>query len=91
MKISIKIENYVMYDDVVVYSLRFKNNLLNDEWVYKQRYSEIKNIHEALIEQGFKNKLPSFPTRKLFGQTNENPGNTQHNYHKRLFKREEKT
>ncbi|CAD8092700.1 unnamed protein product [Paramecium primaurelia] len=73
MNISIKIENYVIYDDVVVYSLRFKNNSANEEWLYKQRYSEIKNIHDALIEQGFKNKLPSFPTRKLFGQTNENP------------------
>ncbi|CAD8197372.1 unnamed protein product [Paramecium pentaurelia] len=73
MNISIKIENYVIYDDVVVYSLRFKNNLTNEEWLYKQRYSEIKNIHDALIDQGFKNKLPSFPTRKLFGQTNENP------------------
>ncbi|CAD8120445.1 unnamed protein product [Paramecium sonneborni] len=73
MNISIKIENYVIYDDIVVYSLRFKNNLEGDEWIYKQRYSEIKNIHDALLDQGFKNKLPSFPTRKLFGQTNENP------------------
>ncbi|CAD8185738.1 unnamed protein product [Paramecium octaurelia] len=77
MNITIKIENYAMYDDVVVYSLRFKNNYTNDEWVYKQRYSEIKNIHEALIEQGFKNKLPQFPTRKLFGQTNEKPENIE--------------
>ncbi|CAK63046.1 unnamed protein product (macronuclear) [Paramecium tetraurelia] len=77
MNITIKIENYALYDDVVVYSLRFKNNYTNDEWVYKQRYSEIKNIHEALIEQGFKNKLPQFPTRKLFGQTHEKPENIE--------------
>ncbi|CAD8119283.1 unnamed protein product [Paramecium sonneborni] len=77
MNISIKIDNYAIYDDVVVYSLLFKNNLVGDEWIYKQRYSEIKNIHDALLDQGFKNKLPSFPTRKLFGQTNENPENIE--------------
>lgn len=35
MDISIKIENYAIYDDVVVYSLRFKDKLENDEWIYK--------------------------------------------------------
>ncbi|CAD8182796.1 unnamed protein product [Paramecium pentaurelia] len=73
MNISIRIENYVIYDEVVIYILRFKNNQANDEWIYKKRYSEIKSIHDALLDQGFKNKLPQFPTRKLFGQTNENP------------------
>ncbi|CAK59735.1 unnamed protein product (macronuclear) [Paramecium tetraurelia] len=73
VNISVKIESYVIYDGVVVYVLRFKNNFSNDEWIYKKRYSEIKSIHDALLDQGFKNKLPQFPTRKLFGQTNVNP------------------
>ncbi|CAD8109061.1 unnamed protein product [Paramecium primaurelia] len=73
MKISVSIESYTVYDDVVIYSMRFKNRITKEEWIYKQRYSEIKNIHDALVEQGYKGKLPPFPTRKLFGQTNENP------------------
>ncbi|CAD8145128.1 unnamed protein product [Paramecium octaurelia] len=73
MKINVSIESYTVYDDVVIYSMRFKNKITKEEWIYKQRYSEIKNIHDALVEQGYKGKLPPFPTRKLFGQTNENP------------------
>lgn len=61
MRISISIESYTYYDDVVVYSMRFKNKITKEEWIYKQRYSEIKNIHDALTEQGFKGKLPPFP------------------------------
>lgn len=35
MKISIAIESYTYYDDVVVYSMRFKNKITKEEWIYK--------------------------------------------------------
>jgi hypothetical protein len=67
------IERYSVYDDVVIYFLKFKNKVTGEEWVHKQRYSEIRAINEALVNQGFK-KLPPFPQRKFFGITNEDPG-----------------
>lgn len=42
--------------------------------VYRQRYSELKSLNEALENQALKVKLPVFPQRKIFGITNENPG-----------------
>lgn len=41
-------------------------------YTFKSRYSELRSLNDALKDQKFKNKLPSFPKRKLFGITNEN-------------------
>lgn len=35
MKIIVSIESYTCYDDVVVYSMKFKNKMSKEEWFYK--------------------------------------------------------
>ena len=59
--VSVNIERYSIYDDVVIYFLKFRNSTTNEEWTYKQRYSELRAINDALLNQGLKTKLPAFP------------------------------
>lgn len=72
--IEVVIERYSVYDDVVIYFMRITSRETKEEWVTKQRYSELKKIHDELSATKFKNNLPAFPKSKLFGTTNENPG-----------------
>ena len=51
----------------------------HEEWVFKYRYSDFRNLHEALekskIRFLYKSILyrPEFPKRKIFGITNDSP------------------
>lgn len=39
--------------------------------IFKSRYSELRDIHEKCLETQYKNELPDFPHKKVFGSTKE--------------------
>ncbi len=69
---QICIDRYTLVDDTVIYYVRLRDLNTHEEWTYKARYSELRNVHESLEESGVKN-LPHFPKKKIFGITNESP------------------
>lgn len=60
-------------DDTMFFYVSFSDNLSREEWVYRTRYSTLKRFHETLLDKNFKDALRKFPSRKIFGITNENP------------------
>ncbi|KRX08134.1 Phox homologous domain [Pseudocohnilembus persalinus] len=73
-QIRAKIDRYSVSEDMVSYFITFYDVTQTKSWVFRSRYSELKSLHEALGNQKkVKSLLPSFPKRKLFGITNENP------------------
>ncbi len=38
-----------------MYYVRIKDLKTNEEWTFKTRYSELRNVHEALLESKIKN------------------------------------
>lgn len=69
----VKIDRYSVSEDIVNYFITFYDMVQQEDWTFKTRYSEIRNLHEALKQQKLKIKIPEFPKRKIFGITNENP------------------
>jgi hypothetical protein len=77
MKMKVTIDRYTLVGDAVVYYVRLRNQEKGaEEWVFKARYSELRNVHESLVESKI-NNLPPFPRKKVFGITNENPDNIE--------------
>lgn len=69
LNIQITIDRYSLVDDAVIYYVGLRDLDTFEEWVYKARYSELRALHEALVEAKVKN-LPNFPKKKFFGMTN---------------------
>lgn len=72
MNMQICIDRYTLVDDTVIYYVRLRDLNTHEEWTYKARYSELRNVHESLMESKIKN-LPPFPKKKIFGITNQSP------------------
>lgn len=66
---QICIDRYTLIEDAVFYYVRLRDLNTHEEWTYRARYSELRNVHEALMQSKVKN-LPSFPKKKIFGMTN---------------------
>ena len=69
---QICIDRYTLVEDVVIYYVRLRDLNTHEEWTFKTRYSDLRNVHEAL-EQSKVRFLPTFPKRKIFGITNDSP------------------
>ena len=71
--------SYTLVEDVVIYYVRLRDLNSHEEWTFKTRYSELRNVHDALEESNIKNLYPlppyspPFPKKKIFGITNESP------------------
>jgi hypothetical protein len=52
--------------------MRITNTLTSEQFVFKTRYSDLRNIAEALDALKVKG-TPKFPKRKIFSITNESP------------------
>lgn len=72
INMQICIDRYTLVDDTVIYYVRLRDLNTHEEWTYKARYSELRNVHESLVQSGVKN-LPHFPKKKIFGITNQSP------------------
>ena len=46
--IRVKINRYIVAEDVVNYFITFYEMKTQYEWTFRTRYSEIRNMHEAL-------------------------------------------
>ena len=62
----------------------------DESWSFKERYSRMRMIHENCEKTKWKNDLPMFPPRKLFGNTNtefiEKRKKELENYYSTLFR-----
>ncbi len=52
---QICIDRYTLVDDVVIYYVRMRDLNSHEEWTFKTRYSELRNVHDALLEGKIKN------------------------------------
>lgn len=52
---QICIDRYTLVDDVVIYYVRMRDLNSHEEWTFKTRYSELRNVHDALVESKIKN------------------------------------
>ncbi|CAD8205647.1 unnamed protein product [Paramecium pentaurelia] len=66
------IDSYQQLDMFVLYFVQVIDNFNKSKWRFKTRYSDLRDIHQALKEQT-KITLPEFPKRKIFGITNDDP------------------
>ena len=41
-------------EDVVIYYVRLRDLNSREEWTFKTRYSELRNVHEALVDSKIK-------------------------------------
>ena len=46
---------YTLVEDVVIYYVRLRDLNSREEWTFKTRYSELRNVHEALLDSKIKN------------------------------------
>ncbi len=65
---SIQIFNHQIKDNIVTYTIEIKLNN-KQSIIIKERYSELLNLHNAMSKEA---KLPNFPPKKYFGNTDEN-------------------
>lgn len=72
-QIKVTIDRYNYIDDTMYFYVSFYDNITKEEWVYKTRYSTLKRFHETLQDKKLKQYLKKFPSRKIFGITNEDP------------------
>ena len=72
-----EIESYQTYEDIVVYFIIARDIQTKTKWRFKARYSDLRDIHLALKAKRFKELIPEFPKRKIFGITNENPNDIE--------------
>lgn len=47
--------SYTLVEDVVIYYVRLRDLNSHEEWTFKTRYSELRNVHDALEESNIKN------------------------------------
>jgi hypothetical protein len=47
--------SYTLVEDVVIYYIRLRDLNSHEEWTFKTRYSELRNVHDALEESNIKN------------------------------------
>jgi hypothetical protein len=45
MNMQICIDRYTLVDDTVIYYVRLRDLNTHEEWTYKARYSELRNVH----------------------------------------------
>ena len=64
---SIQIFNHQIKDGKVIYTIEIKLNN-KQSIIITERYSELLNLHNAMSKEA---KLPSFPPKKFFGNTDE--------------------
>ena len=64
---SIKILNHIIKDNKTVYTIEIKLNN-NQSILINERYSELLNLHHLMSKEA---KLPNFPKKKFFGNTEE--------------------
>ncbi|CAD8211986.1 unnamed protein product [Paramecium octaurelia] len=67
------IDSFQQLDMFVLYFVQVIDNLNKSKWRFKTRYSDLRDIHQALKEQIKVNTIPEFPKRKIFGITNDDP------------------
>lgn len=72
-QIKVTIDRYNYIDDTMYFYVSFYDNISKEEWVYRTRYSTLKRFHETLSDKKLKQHLKKFPSRKIFGITNEDP------------------
>ncbi|KAL4482823.1 hypothetical protein ABPG72_022383 [Tetrahymena utriculariae] len=72
-QIKVTIDRYNYIDDTMYFYVSFYDNVTKEEWVYCTRYSTLKRFHETLQDKNLKQYLKKFPSRKIFGITNEDP------------------
>ena len=65
---SIQIFNHQIKDKKVIYTMEIKLNN-KQSIIITERYSELLNLHNAMSKEA---KLPDFPPKKYFGNTEEN-------------------
>ncbi len=70
-KYIIKFINAKNEDGTVWYTIQVFNAKDDESWTFRDRYSEMRMIHEKCMATDKKNDLPEFPHRKWFGNTNE--------------------
>ncbi|CAD8123961.1 unnamed protein product [Paramecium sonneborni] len=66
------IDQFQQLDMFVLYYVQVIDNFNKTKWRFKTRYSDLRDIHQALKEQ-IKSNIPEFPKRKIFGITNDDP------------------
>ena len=44
-----------MVEDVVIYYVRLRDLNSHEEWTFKTRYSDLRNVHDALEDSKIKN------------------------------------
>jgi len=64
---SIQIFNHQIKDNIVIYTIEIKLNN-KQAIIITERYSELLNLHNAMSKEA---KLPNFPPKKYFGNTDE--------------------
>ncbi|CAD8116258.1 unnamed protein product [Paramecium sonneborni] len=69
---SFIIDSFQQLEMFVLYSVQVIDSFNKTKWRFKTRYSDLRDIHQALKEQT-KITLPEFPKRKLFRITNDDP------------------
>jgi len=69
----VSIDRYNYIDDTMYFYVSFYDNHSHEEWTYRTRYSTLKRFHETLQDKNLKVYLKKFPSRKIFGITNEDP------------------
>jgi hypothetical protein len=52
--------SYTLVEDVVIYYVRLRDLNSHEEWTFKTRYSELRNVHDALEESHIKNLYSSY-------------------------------
>ncbi|CAD8207121.1 unnamed protein product [Paramecium pentaurelia] len=67
------IDSFQQLDMFVLYFVQVIDNFNKSKWRFKTRYSDLRDIHQALKEQIKINTIPEFPKRKIFGITNDDP------------------
>lgn len=67
------IEKFNYIDETIFFFICFRDVISREEWTYKTRYSLLKKFHQTLLDNHLKGYLKKFPSRKIFGITNENP------------------
>ena len=67
---SITILNHIIKDSKVIYTIEIKLSN-NQSILVSERYSELLNLHNLMCKESKEVKLPPFPPKKFFGNTDE--------------------
>ncbi|CAD8064829.1 unnamed protein product [Paramecium sonneborni] len=70
-------DDYVKQQDFVLYYITLYDQKKIVKYLFNTRYSQLKDYHSLLEKKQFKNQIPSFPKRKIIGQTCDNPEEIQ--------------